>query len=70
MSVIAYLDLNVECDFCDNKTRQTVVQQEGSIDTIFLARFHSRKDGWDVIDGEDICPDCQSTKRRNLNEQI
>ena len=63
MTVTAYSDLTVECDFCHRKTSQTIVDEIGSIK--FLARFHSRKHGWDVVDGYDICPKCQSDKALN-----
>lgn len=63
MTVTIYIDLTVECDFCnEKKISQTLTEKEGRIDTVFLARFHSRNRGWDVINGNDICPECQSNQ--------
>lgn len=68
MTVSAYIDLNVDCDFCDNRISRTIVEVGSRVDTIFLARFHSRRHGWDVINGDDICPDCQSNKLKKAVE--
>jgi len=60
MTVTACIDLNIDCDFCDNRISRTIVDKGSNLDTVFLARFHSRNHGWDVRDGDDICPKCQS----------
>ncbi len=70
MTVTAYIDLNVDCDFCGKKTSQTLADKEGRIDTVFLARFHARRHGWGVINGNDICPECQSNIANKAEKEV
>jgi len=63
MTVTVYIDLTVECDFCGKKRSQILAEKEGRIDTVFLARFHSRNQGWGVINGQDICPGCKALRK-------